>query len=140
MATFIPYLSFDGTCADAFTFYKAVFGGDFATFSRIKDMPGSEHMPPGDQQKIMHVLLITAKGTTLMGSDSFAAMGHTFVKGTNVQISIQAESKEEASDLYNKLAAGGKVEIEIQDAPWGAYFGKVEDKFGILWLINYQYK
>ena len=39
MATVNIYLSFDGNCEEAFTFYKSAFGGEFPYIGRYKDMP-----------------------------------------------------------------------------------------------------
>ena len=38
MAQINPYIHFNGNTEEAFTFYKSVFGGDFAMISRFKDM------------------------------------------------------------------------------------------------------
>lgn len=42
MTTVNIYLIFNGNCAEAFTFYKSVFGGEFITFSKYKDMPQTD--------------------------------------------------------------------------------------------------
>jgi len=31
------------------------------------------------------------------------------------------------------------VEMPLGDTFWGAYFGMFEDKFGIRWMVNYDY-
>ena len=43
MAQISPYIHFNGNAEEAFTFYKSVFGGEFAMISRFKDLsfPGS---------------------------------------------------------------------------------------------------
>jgi len=64
-------------------------------------------------------------------------MGQKLTIGNNFYIAIQPESKEEAQRLFNGLSAGGKVEMPLQDAFWGAYFGMLQDKFGIQWMVNY---
>lgn len=38
MAQINPYIHFNGNAEEAFTFYKSVFGCDFATIVRFKDM------------------------------------------------------------------------------------------------------
>ena len=42
MAQINPYLIFNGNCEEAFTFYKSVFGGEFALMSKYKDMPPAD--------------------------------------------------------------------------------------------------
>lgn len=140
MASFHPYLNFEGNTEEAFNFYKSVFGGDFAVLQRFGETPACEGMPAEDANKIMHVSLpLGNSGTVLMGTDALKSMGHTITKGDNFSISIAAESEEEADRLFNALSAGGKVAQPMQKMFWNAYFGMFTDKFGIQWMINYDY-
>ncbi|MEL7835129.1 hypothetical protein AAFH98_14085 [Fodinibius sp. Rm-B-1B1-1] len=52
-------------------------------------------------------------------------------------ISIHPDSREEAEQLFKGLSKGGEVEMDLQDAFWGGYFGSFIDKFGVHWMINY---
>lgn len=57
MAKVNVYLTFDGNCEEAFSFYKSVFGGDFS-LRRFSEMPPQEGMPPMSEamgRKVMHV-------------------------------------------------------------------------------------
>lgn len=134
-----PYLIFNGTCEEAFHFYKSVFGGDFNYMGRFKDMPQEDGCdePIAEEfgNRIMHVSLPIGKNI-LMGSDSNPAMGKVIV-GKNVNISITTETKEEADRLFAGLSNGGNVTMPMQDAFWGDYFGMTEDKYGIEWMISY---
>ena len=56
-----------------------------------------------------------------------------------LEVSINAESEEEAI-LFNKLSAGGKIEMPLQKTFWNSYFGMFKDKFDIQWTVNYEYK
>ena len=103
-------------------------------------MPGGENMPADEKNRVMHVALpINDQGDVLMGSDTVPSMGHVLSEGNNVQISLHPDSREEADKLFKGLSAGGKVEMEMQDTFWGAYFGSLIDKFGIRWMVNYQH-
>lgn len=136
MATINPYLVFNGNCEEAFNFYKSVFGGEFPYIGRMKDAPSQEPLSESDGEKIMHVTLPIGNGYVLMGSDTSEAHGLvTF--GSNFSISINAESKEEATTLFDGLSAGGQVTMPLQDTFWGAYFGMFIDKFGIQWMVNH---
>src|ERR1700749_2782823 len=75
MATINPYINFNGNAEEAFTFYKSVFGGEFAGITRFKDLavPGS-HVSDADADKIMYIALPIGS-TTLMGNDVPSAMG-----------------------------------------------------------------
>jgi len=139
MATINPYLNFPGNTEDAFNFYKSVFGGEFVTLQRFKDTPEAGRVPEKDKDKIMHVSLPIGKGNTLMGTDAVESMGHKLTVGNNIQISISPDSEEETKKIFNSLSAGGKVEVPLDKMFWGALFGMFTDKFGIKWMVNYDY-
>ncbi|MGB7291450.1 MAG: VOC family protein [Thermodesulfobacteriota bacterium] len=139
MATINPYLNFNGNTEEAFNFYKSVFGGEFIALMRWKDAPEADKILEGDREKIMHVSLPIGKGNILMATDACESMGQTLTAGNNFYICIGAESKEEAEKLFNGLSAGGKIEMPLQDMFWGAYFGMFTDKFGIQWMVSYDY-
>jgi len=139
MATINPYLNFDGNTEEAFNFYKSVFGGEFMALMRWKDAPEADKLPAGDREKVMHVSLPIGKGNVLMATDACKSMGRPLTVGNNFYISISPESEEEADRLFNGLSAGGQVTMPLHKAFWGAYFGMFTDKFGIQWMVNYDY-
>ena len=141
MAQINPYLNFNGNCEEAFNFYKSVFGGDFPMISRFKDMPPAEGQSAMnvDGDKIMHVSLPISKETILMGSDVGGEWAKHSVVGNNIQLSVNAETEEEANRIFNSLSDGGRVTMPLEKTFWGALFGMFIDKFGIHWMVNYDY-
>ncbi|MBO9586858.1 MAG: VOC family protein [Flavobacterium sp.] len=137
MAAVNPYLMFNGTCEEAFLFYKSVFGGDFPYIGKFKDAPAEEGEVLSEEalNRIMHVSLPIGN-TILMGSDTHPRYGDVGF-GDNFSISINTESTEEADRIFNGLSAGGKVEMPLNKTFWGAYFGMFKDKFGINWMVNF---
>lgn len=133
------YLNFPGNTEEAFIFYKSIFGGELADLTRFKDTPEGAKLSAGDKEKLMHVSLPIGKGNLLMGTDAIESMGHRITSGNNFHLSIEADSKEEAAKYFNSLSAGGKVTMPLADTFWGAYFGMLNDKFGIQWMVNYSY-
>ena len=141
MATINPYLTFTDKCEEAFNFYKSVFGGEFRQISKFKDIPtapGVEQLPASAGELIMHVALPISKETILMGSDANPMMGKVTI-GDHLSLSVGTDSKEEATKIFNGLASGGNITMPIADTFWGAYFGMLVDKFGITWMVNYDY-
>lgn len=133
-----PYLNFAGNTEEAFNFYKSVFGGEFSSLVRFKDMPmEGVNIPESDQNKIMHISLPIGKDNMLMATESLESLGQKLVQGNNFYISIHPDSKEEADRIFNELSAGGKIEMPIGNQPWGDYYGHFTDKFGINWMVNY---
>lgn len=139
MATINSYLNFRGNTEEAFNFYKAAFGTEFAVVQRFGDSPGCEGMPVEDKSRIMHVSLPIGKHSVLMGTDVVGEMADKMIEGTNIALSISVESESEADQLFAALSAGGRVIIPLEKSFWGAYFGMLTDKFGIQWMINYDY-
>lgn len=137
MTAVSPYLNFNGNTEEAFNFYKSVFGGEFLAVMRFKDNPQCAEMADADKQRIMHIALPIGGGTVLMATDSLESLGQKLTVGNNFYICISPDSKEEADRLFNGLSEGGKVEVQIQDMFWGAYWGSFADKFGVQWMINY---
>ena len=141
MAQINPYLHFNGNAEEAFTFYKSVFGGEFATIARFKDMEMSEFpISENEAEKIMHIALPIGKNSVLMASDTPEFMGKHDENEKRSKISISADSKEEANLLFHGLSAGGQVEMPIADSPWGSYFGMFRDKFGFEWMVDFDPK
>jgi PhnB protein len=143
MAQIIPYLNFKGNCEEVFNFYKATLGGDFPYIGRYKDMPPSDDpnksVSTEFDEKIMHMSLVMPDGTTLMGSDICGPWGDSTVVGNNIQLSINASSEENAHEIFNGLSAGGNVVMPLGKTFWGAFFGMFADKYGINWMVNYDY-
>jgi PhnB protein len=140
MATINTYLTFNGDCEAAFNFYKSVFGGEFTFFGKFKDMPamGGTTCAAADSEKIMHVSFPIGRGSVLMGSDSGDGRKANF--GNNFAISISTDSEAEADKMFKGLSNGGQVIMPMAKAFWGAYFGMFTDKFGINWMVNFDYK
>ena len=133
-----PYLNFAGNAEEAFQFYKSVFGGDFQSVVRFRDMPiPGASISKADENKIMHISLPVGE-QVLMASDAIGDWAGKFVLGTNTYITISPESKAQADEIFTALSAGGQVEMPMGDQPWGAYYGSFKDRFGIQWMINYE--
>ena len=141
MAHINPYIHFNGNAEEALTFYKSVFGGEFAMIMRFKDFSNPEHpISENEANKIMHIALPIGKSNVLMASDTPEFMGKHNENETRSKISISAESKEEADTLFTGLSEGGTIEMPIADSPWGSYFGMFRDKYGIEWMVDFDPK
>ena len=126
-----PYLSFRDTAKQAMEFYQSVFGGEL-TLSTFGDFQASED--PAEQAKIMHGMLVTDRGLTLMGSDTPNGMDYT--PGNNYSVSLSGEDEAELRGFWEVLSADGTVSMALERAPWGDFFGMCTDRFGVSWLIN----
>lgn len=140
MAKVSTYLNFPRTTEAAFTFYKSVFGTEYsAPIGRFRDIPpqpGQLPLSDADLDLVMHVALPILGGHELMGTDAPESMGFKVNMGNNVYISLQPDTRVETKRLFDALAAGGKVEMPLQEMFWGAYYGSLTDKFGVRWMFN----
>ena len=126
-----PYLSFRDNARDAMEFYRSVFGGEL-TLSTFGEFHASDD--PAEVDKIMHGQLETPAGLVLMGADTPASM--ELAAQTNISVSVSGQDLAELQGYWDKLAEGGTVLQPFVQAPWGATFGMLNDRFGVPWLIN----
>jgi PhnB protein len=134
-----PYLTFLGSCEEAFNFYKSIFGGEFTYVGRFSEMPGDPNykMPEKDKNKIMHISLPISEETILMGSDTGGEWAANTIVGNNITLSITAESQADADKFFKSLSEGGKATMLMSKTFWGDYFGMCIDKFDINWMISF---
>jgi PhnB protein len=127
------YLTFNGNCREAMTFYKDCLGGELI-FQTIGESPLSDKMPRQMKDCILHATL-TKNALVLMASDMVSESG--LVKGNAVSLSLNCSSEEEIKKYYAKLSAGGTANHPLEDSFWGALFGDLTDKFGNHWILNF---
>ncbi|MGW1208865.1 VOC family protein [Streptomyces sp. NPDC002499] len=125
-----PYISFDGDARQALEFYQEVFGGTLAlnTFGEF-GRPDASHA-----DKIMHGMLETPSGFTLMGADTPPEMQYT--PGGNFSVSLSGDDEKDLRGWWEKLSADGTVIVPLDKQMWGDVFGMCTDKFGIPWMVN----
>jgi PhnB protein len=137
MATINPYINFNGNAEEAFNFYKSVFGGEFASVVRFKDLESPEFpIAEDDVNKIMRITLPIG-GNTLIANDVPESLGPVNENENRSKISISTESREEADSIFSELTLGGTIEMPMGDSPWNTYFGMFRDKFGIEWTVEF---
>src|SRR5688572_12379556 len=138
MALINPHINFNGNAQEAFTFYKSVFGGEFAKVVRFKDIASAEFpVAEKEENKIMYIALPIGNSTMLIANDVPEVMGRVSEQENRSKILVRTESKEEADRLFNGLSAGGEVEGPMGDSPWDSYAGMFRDKYGIEWIIEF---
>jgi PhnB protein len=130
--TISPYLSFNGTCEEAFEFYARCFGGEVAPLFRFEGSPMAGSVPPEWGHKIMHGS-VTIGGLELMGADAVPG-GYEVPKG--FVLSVQMADSTAAERVFAELERGGTVQMPLQKTFWAERFGMVVDRFGVPWQIN----
>jgi PhnB protein len=125
-----PYLNFSSNARQALEFYKTVFGGTLAlnTFGEFGDKDSE------NADLIMHGMLETDKGFTLMGADTPPGMEHS--PGNNISVSLSGDDADELHGYWEKLSDSGNVSVPLEKQMWGDEFGMCVDQFGIPWMVN----
>jgi PhnB protein len=141
MARVNTYLNFQGSTEEAFDFYASLFSPahqlEFQRFGDMDEQPGMPPLSDEDKRKVLHVELPILTGHVIMGTDMLESMDQKVRVGNNTTISLELDSRQEATDLYDQLAAGGSEGSGMMDMPWGAYWGCCLDRFDIRWMITH---
>ena len=130
-----PYLFFNGRCEEAIEFYKKALGAEVLLLMRFKDSPEPPQpgmIPPGSENKIMHVSMRVGE-TTVMASDG-RCTGQTDFQGFS--LSITAADDADAERKFGALAEGGQVQMPLAKTFWSPRFGMVADRFGVGWMVS----
>jgi PhnB protein len=126
-----PYINFKDNTRQAMEFYHSVFGGklEMNTFQEF-----GVSNDPAEANKIMHSMLEAENGITFMAADTPNSMEYR--SGTNMSMSLSGDNEAELRGYFEKLAAGGRINQPLLQAPWGDTFGMVTDRFGVDWMVN----
>ena len=125
-----PYLSFKDNAREAMSFYQAALGGELAlnTFGEY----GDPSAPEADL--VMHSLLETPSGFTLMGADT--PPGADFQPGNTMSVSLSGDDADELRGYWEKLSEGATITVPLEKQMWGDEFGMCIDRFGVAWMVN----
>ena len=125
-----PYISFGDNAREALTFYQQALGGtlELNTFGEY----GTTEEPLASL--VMHGMLETEDGLTLMGADTPPGMER--IAGNNITISLSGDDDTLLRERFEKLAEGGTIGVPLEKQMWGDVFGQLTDRFGIGWLVN----
>lgn len=130
----IPYLAYNGNCADAVRFYERVLGGKLEMLMSGADSPMRDQIPKEFAHRIMHARLALPGGGVLYAGDAPANMPYEGIKG--VSITLNYDTVAEAKKVFEALSAGGQVTMPLQPAFWAKTWGMLVDKFGTPWIVN----
>lgn len=129
MAVIRTYIRFNGNAREAFDFYKSCLGGE-VSIQTVGESEFAQFMP--DQKDHVFHAQLKNGDLVLLGSDLGPDEG--LKKGNTMVVTLECDSKEEAQNLFAKLAEGGKVGNALSDHDWGT-IGDLQDKFGVDWFV-----
>ena len=127
-----PDRIFTGQAEQAIAFYRDALRANVQSLMRFGDMDAS--CPEAKKNLVMHAVLDVGQ-TIVMLSDG---MGEgPLVPNGVVSVALDLDDADETRRVFDALAAGGSVFTPIMDAPWGALFGVVTDKYSVSWMLNH---
>lgn len=130
----IPYLSYNGDCADAMRFYEKALGGKLEKMITNAETPMAADCGKDALDKICHACLVLPGGAMLFAGDCPPQMPYEGIKG--VSLTLNYETVAEAERVFKALSDGGKVVMPMSPAFWAKRFGMVTDRFGCPWIVN----
>lgn len=134
MINTIPFLLFEGKCAEAMNFYHYCFGGEL-TVLKVEDTPMKANFKEKDYKKVIYSLLknekIEISATDWLHPTRLPKQGNT------VAIYIEGADKSELERIFEKLLEGADKNLldPLTTVPFGTY-GHLADKFGVHWFFR----
>jgi PhnB protein len=128
----VSYLFFEGRTEEALNFYQKALGAEVEAIHRYKDSPDPAGMPPGAENKVMHVTFASGD-TTIMASDGYCN-GNLSFQGISLSLNVKTEA--EAERYFAALSDGGEVRVPLTKTFFSPRFGMVADRFGVSWMVH----
>lgn len=129
---FDPYLFFHGNCAEAFTRYEEIFGGELFMM-KMSDAPPSEEPVPAEQADlILHAALKVGDGMLMASDDPTGEVGR--IEG--IQVSYSSADVDEVRRVFDALAEGGQINQPLTETFFSPAFGMCVDRFGTPWMLS----
>ena len=131
----IPFLLFDGTCAEAMTFYHECLGGNL-TLTKLVDTPMKDQFPKEKHDRIINAQLISGD-IEISATDWMASPEFNPIQGNTSAIFVVGETYDELREVFDKLRDGdnNKRLQELRDMPFGVY-GQFYDRYGVQWIFK----
>jgi len=123
------YLFFTDQCEAALDFYTKCGLGQVSALMRHGDhgVPlASESM----RGKVMHSRF-EGPGLLFFASDNHDAEP---MRGSAHMLIM--DDRATTDGLFATLADGGKITTHLAMQPWGSYYGKLTDRFGVQWMLD----
>lgn len=125
------YITFNGNCREAMTFYQECLGGELS-LQTTGYSPLCGTLPTRMKDVVLHATLIN-KNFVLMGSDMADENG--LIKGNTVSLLISCKTENEIHRLFKKLSQDSRQITPLQINFWGALSGSITDKYNVQWLL-----
>ena len=127
-------LNFLGRTEEALAFYARAIGAETVFLQRFRDCPDPAQRRPGFADKIFHATFRVG-GTEIMASDCGCEDPSAPSRFAGFSLALRTATPEQAERCFAALAAGGHVELPLQEAFFATRYGIVTDRFGVSWKV-----
>ena len=128
------YLSFNGNCLEAMTFYATTLGGAISDIFRNGDVPDPENRMPGGDDLVMNMSMRLGD-SVFMAADAPPSM---YREPQGIAVSLSPGSLAEAESTYKALSADARsVMMPLGETFWAERFAVFTDRFGTPWMMNF---
>ncbi|CAG7630434.1 VOC family protein [Paenibacillus allorhizosphaerae] len=128
MAVLTPYI-FSKDARTQADFYIHAFGGEILSVLTYQEQPTGAGETV--KERVLYLSMV-AGGMNFLLSDS---LFEPICRGNGIHLSLEFAEEVEAREAFDKLAVGGHVKNPLKPSFWGALFGQIEDKYGVMWMI-----
>jgi PhnB protein len=123
------YLFFTTDCEQALAFYTACGLGQVTELKRH----GADGMPVATEAMRGRILHARFQGPGVL---FFASDNHDAEPMRGSAHILMMGDRESTDHLFGRLSEGGVVTTPLAVQPWGDYYGKLTDRFGVQWMLD----
>ncbi len=123
------YLFFTVQCEQALAFYTACGLGRVTELLRH----GESSVPLHDERWRGRILHARFEGPGIL---FHASDNHDTEPMRGSAHLLEMDEPAQTRQLFDRLAAGGRITTPLAIQPWGALHGKLTDRFGVQWMLS----
>lgn len=131
----IPFLLFDGNCAEAMSFYHRCLGGEL-TLTKLGETPMKAQFPEEKHNRVINAHLKSGD-VEISATDWMASPEFDPIQGNTYAIFVIGSTYDELKPVFDRLKDGDHNERlqELHEMPFGLY-GQFYDQFGVQWIFR----
>ncbi|MBN8952188.1 MULTISPECIES: VOC family protein [unclassified Rhizobium] len=124
------YLFFTMGCEEALAFYTACGLGQVVLLIRHG---ADERIPLANEAMRGRVMHARFEGPGVL---FFASDNHDAEPMRGSAHMLMTDDRDSTDEIFARLAEGGIVTTPLAVQPWGSYYGKLTDRYGVQWMVD----
>ena len=130
-------LNFLGRTEEAVDFYCESIGAECFHITRFRNASVDLKTDPKLADKIFHATFVVSS-TRIMASDvgcTSDQSDHCSAVFNGFALALSAEDTDQAEQFFQRLSAGGNVQLPMTETFFAKRYGIVTDRFGVTWKV-----